>query len=153
MIAIYCGAAVDGRPATVYGDGRQTRDFVYVGDVVGAFIAGAESAAVGHCNVATGRETSVLDLTDALGLEPHFELERPGEVRRSCLDASAARELIGWKATTSLGDGLVRTLDAAHKSRSRAYGSCPGRASCDRHEAHRLRLVAECGRRETRTRR
>jgi UDP-glucose 4-epimerase len=113
VIAIYCGAAVDHRPATVYGDGRQTRDFVYVGDVVGAFIAGAESAAVGHCNVATGQETSVLDLTDALGLEPHFEPERPGEVRRSCLDASAARELIGWEATTSLSDGLARTLDAA----------------------------------------
>ncbi len=113
VIAIYCGAAVDSRPATVYGDGRQTRDFVYVGDVVDAFIAGAASDAVGHCNVATGRETTVLDLTEALGLEPRFKPERPGEVRRSCLDASAARELIGWEATTSLRDGLSRTLDAA----------------------------------------
>jgi UDP-glucose 4-epimerase len=113
VIAIYCGAAVDGRPATVYGDGQQTRDFVYVGDVVDAFLAGAGSDAVGHCNVGTGRETTVLELAEALGLETAMEPERPGEVRRSCLDASRARELIGWEARTSLKDGLARTLDAA----------------------------------------
>jgi UDP-glucose 4-epimerase len=113
VIAIYCGAAVNGRRATVYGDGLQTRDFVYVGDVVDAFVAGGRSDAVGHCNVATGRETTVLELAAALELRPVLEPERPGEVRRSSLDASRARELIGWEARTSLEDGLARTLDAA----------------------------------------
>jgi UDP-glucose 4-epimerase len=113
VIAIYCGAAVNGRRATVYGDGLQTRDFVYVGDVVDAFVAGALGDAVGHCNIATGRETTVLELAEALGLQPVLEPERPGEVRRSCLDPARARELIGWQARTSLEDGLARTLAAA----------------------------------------
>jgi UDP-glucose 4-epimerase len=113
VIAIYCGAAVDGRRAVVYGDGRQTRDFVFVGDVVAAFMAGADSDAVGHCNIATGRETTVLELAETLRLDTVLEPERPGEVRRSCLDPSRARELIGWEARTSLDEGLARTLEAA----------------------------------------
>jgi UDP-glucose 4-epimerase len=113
VVAIYCGAAVDGRRAVVYGDGLQTRDFVYVGDVVDAFVAGGRGDAVGHCNIATGRETTVLELAQALGLETVLETARPGEVRRSCLDPTWARELIGWEARTSLEDGLARTLDAA----------------------------------------
>jgi UDP-glucose 4-epimerase len=113
VVAIYCGAAVDGRRAVVYGDGLQTRDFVYVGDVVDAFVAGGRGDAVGHCNIATGRETTVLGLAEALGLETVLETERPGEVRRSCLDPGRARELIGWEARTSLEDGLARTLEAA----------------------------------------
>jgi UDP-glucose 4-epimerase len=113
VVAIYCGAAVDGRPATVFGDGRQTRDFVYVGDVVDAFVAAGDSHAVGCCNVATGRETTVLEIAEALGLQTQFAPERPGEVRRSCLDPSAAAELLGWRARTGLSDGLERTLAAA----------------------------------------
>jgi UDP-glucose 4-epimerase len=111
VIAIYCGAAGDGHRAVVYGDGRQTRDFVFVADVVAAFMAGADSAAVGHCNVATGRETTVLELAERLRLDTVLEPERSGEVRRSCLDPTRARELIGWEARTSLEDGLARTLE------------------------------------------
>ena len=113
VIAIYCGAAVDGRPGVVYGDGTQTRDFIYVGDVIDAFVAGGRSDAVGRCNVGTGRETTVLELAEALGLETVREPERAGEVRRSCLDPARARELLGWEARTSLEDGLARTLAAA----------------------------------------
>ena len=102
VIAIYCGSAVDGRPATVYGDGLQTRDFVYVGDVVAAFMAAGDSDASGYCNVGTGEETTVLQLAEALGLEARFEEERPGEVRRSCLDAAAAARVLGWSARTPL---------------------------------------------------
>src|SRR3712207_9333275 len=69
VIAIYCGRAVDGGRATVFGDGLQTRDFVYVGDVVDAFIAAGGSDAEGFCNVSTGRETTVLELAETLGLE------------------------------------------------------------------------------------
>lgn len=113
VIAIYCGLAADtGRPATIYGDGRQTRDFVYVGDVVDAFLAAGNGDATGSCNVGTGRESTVLELAEALSLPARFEPERPGEVRRSCLDPSAAARVLGWRARTSLQDGLERTLAA-----------------------------------------
>ena len=110
MVAIMCGAAVAGRPATVFGDGRQTRDFVYVADVAAAFLAAAQSDAGGAFNVGTGVETSVLELVDELGLEPSFQAERPGEVARSCLAAGAIREALGWSASTPLAAGLEQTL-------------------------------------------
>ena len=113
VVAIYCGRAVDGGSATVYGDGLQTRDFVFVGDVVAAFIAAGDSDADGYCNVSTGRETTVLELAETLGLEPVFAPERAGEVRRSCLNPAAAARIIGWRARTSLRAGLERTVDSA----------------------------------------
>jgi UDP-glucose 4-epimerase len=113
VVAIYCGRALNGGIATVYGDGLQTRDFVYVGDVVQAFVAAAESDAVGYCNVSTGRETSVLELAEVLSLRPRLEPERAGEVRRSCLDPSVARRVIGWTAQTPLREGLAQTVEAA----------------------------------------
>jgi UDP-glucose 4-epimerase len=112
VVAIYCGRALNGGVATVFGDGRQTRDFVYVGDVADAFVAAGASDAQGCCNVSTGLETTVLELAEALGLRPELAPERPGEVRRSCLDASAAAALLGWRARTPLKVGLDRTLAA-----------------------------------------
>jgi UDP-glucose 4-epimerase len=113
VVAIYCGRALDGGIATVYGDGLQTRDFVYVGDVVQAFVAAGDSDATGYCNVSTGRETSVLELAETLSLRPELEPERAGEVRRSCLDPSVARRVIGWTARTPLREGLAQTVAAA----------------------------------------
>ena len=112
VVAIFSGAAAQGRPVPVYGDGRQTRDFVYVGDVAEVFLRGAEGEATGVVNVGTGRETSVLDLVAALGVEPEFEPERPGEVRRSCLDPSAAEHVLGWRAAVELPEGLRLTRGA-----------------------------------------
>jgi UDP-glucose 4-epimerase len=112
VIAIYCHAAATSRQVRVFGDGRQTRDFVYVGDVAAALLAAADRDVTGAYNVGTGRETSVLELVERLDLEPTFEPERPGEIRRSCLDASAAREALGWAPVTSLDDGLQRTMRA-----------------------------------------
>jgi UDP-glucose 4-epimerase len=111
VIALFC--ANDTGVATVYGDGLQTRDFVYVGDVVEAFIRAGDATLEGLCNIATGRETSVLELAAELDLEPRLEPERPGEVRRSCLDPSLAGTLLGWTARTSLREGLARTSEAA----------------------------------------
>jgi UDP-glucose 4-epimerase len=111
VIALFC--ANDTGVATVYGDGLQTRDFVYVGDVVEAFIRAGDSTAGGMCNIATGRETRVLELAAELDLEPRLEPERPGEVRRSCLDPSLAATLLGWTARTSLREGLALTVAAA----------------------------------------
>ena len=116
VIAIFCGKLLDGKRPTIYGDGRQTRDYVYVSDVVDANLQALESAATGPFNVGVGVEVNVLELVDALrphaanGFEPEHAPERPGEVRRIALDCSRAREELGWEAKVGLEDGLERTL-------------------------------------------
>jgi UDP-glucose 4-epimerase len=112
VIAIFCGAAARGEPALLFGDGRQTRDFVYVGDVVAAFLAAGDSAVQGALNVATGRETSLADLAAALRLDARAAPARLGEIRRSCLDPSRAARELGWHARTPLAAGLEQTLAA-----------------------------------------
>ena len=116
VVAIFCGRLLEGQRPTVFGDGLQTRDYVHVDDVVRANLAAAESDAAGAFNVGTGIETSVLDLVAALGrfaaagFDPEHAPERPGEVRRIALDASRAREELGWEATVAVDEGLERTL-------------------------------------------
>jgi UDP-glucose 4-epimerase len=118
VVAIFCGCLVDGRRPVVYGDGRQTRDWVEVGDVVQANLMAAASELTGPVNIGHGQETSVLDLLAALNevsdrgplADPEFAPERQGEVRRSCLDVTRARLELGWSAHTELHDGLRRTL-------------------------------------------
>ena len=117
VVAIFCGRAVEGRPATIYGDGRQTRDWVEVSDVVRANLLAAEAEVTGPINIGHGRETMVVELLAALSAaigrelpEPEFVPERLGEVRRSCLDVTRAREVLGWTAEIGLRDGLTRLL-------------------------------------------
>jgi UDP-glucose 4-epimerase len=118
VVAIFCGHTVDGTRPTVFGDGRQTRDWVDVSDVVRANLLAAESDLIGPVNIGQGRETSVLELLDALkevgdrGPLPaaEFAPERPGEVRRSCLDPTRARDELGWEAEVELREGLRRIL-------------------------------------------
>ena len=119
VVAIFCGQLVEGRVPTVFGDGYQTRDWVEVGDVVRANLLAADSALTGPVNIGHGRETAVIELVQALRdlgyrgrtlAEPRFAPERPGEVRRSCLDVSRAREELGWQAQVPLLEGLERIL-------------------------------------------
>lgn len=118
VVAIFCGHLIEGRPPTVFGDGRQTRDWVDVSDVVRANLLAAESSLSDPINIGHGAETSVLELLDALRdvspagelPEPQFAPERPGEVRRSCLDVSRAHRDLGWEAQVELRDGLRRIL-------------------------------------------
>jgi UDP-glucose 4-epimerase len=116
VIAIFCGKLLAGERPTIFGDGRQTRDYVYVGDVVAANLLAAESDAGGPFNVGVGVEVSVLDLVEGLrshaadGFDPEHAPERPGEVQRIALDCSRAREELGWEASVGLEDGLERTL-------------------------------------------
>ncbi|HMJ74045.1 MAG TPA: NAD-dependent epimerase/dehydratase family protein [Solirubrobacterales bacterium] len=119
VIAIFCGRLLDGGQPTVYGDGRQTRDYIYVGDVVAALIAAAESAATGAINVGTGRETDVLELVSRLRelegsdrFEPELASPRTGEVQRISIDPSRAERELGWRAETDLEHGLRVTLDS-----------------------------------------
>jgi UDP-glucose 4-epimerase len=116
VVAIFCGHAITGRTPRVFGDGRQTRDWVDVSDVVRANLLAAESQLIGPINIGHGQETSVLDLLDTLREvaddvlpDPEFEPERPGEVRRSCLDVTRARDELGWVPQIALRDGL-RTI-------------------------------------------
>ncbi len=119
VIAIFCGALREGGQPTVFGDGSQTRDYIYVGDVVAAALAAAASDVTGPINIGTGRETSVIELVDALrelGGREDFEAQlapaRPGEVQRIALDASRAEGELGWRAETGLDQGLRLTLDS-----------------------------------------
>jgi UDP-glucose 4-epimerase len=112
VVAIFCGASARGDAAHLFGDGRQTRDFIYVGDVVAAFVAAGAATVTGALNVATGRETSLLGLAGALGLETEAGPARLGEVRRSCLDPGAAERELGWRAEMPLAEGLERTRAA-----------------------------------------
>jgi UDP-glucose 4-epimerase len=114
VVAIFMGLLADGGTPTIYGDGRQTRDYVYVGDVVDAVLRAAAHAG-GVYNVGTGVETSVLDLYDEIGRATGVERAaehapaRLGELQRSVLDPAAAERELGWRAQTSLAAGLRAT--------------------------------------------
>src|SRR5919201_924038 len=123
VVAIFCGALLAGERPTVFGDGRQTRDYVYVGDVVAAKLpAAAHPEAHGSYNIGTGTEASVLQvitaLREAAGLgdgdfEPEFAAPRTGELQRSWLDVSRARAELGFTADTDLAAGMKPTLEWA----------------------------------------
>jgi UDP-glucose 4-epimerase len=119
VIAIFCGRALEGRRPTVFGDGMQTRDYVFVGDIVRANLAAADHPApTGSYNVGTSEESTVLDVVaavrEAAGLAeddfaPDFQPARTGELLRSSLDVSRARDELGYTATTSLREGIAET--------------------------------------------
>jgi UDP-glucose 4-epimerase len=121
VVAIFCGRLERGEHPIIFGTGKQTRDYVYVGDVVGALMAVlAHPEAHDEYNVGTGRESSVLDIVEVLATHAHADFEpelaegRAGELDRSCLDVTRIREELGWSAEVELTEGLRRTLEWAH---------------------------------------
>jgi UDP-glucose 4-epimerase len=126
VVAIFCGLILDGQAPRVFGDGLQTRDYVYVGDVVRALLAGEAGPAGVTFNVGVGREVTVLELIEGLGYEGEPELlpARLGELQRSALDPSMAERVWGWRAQTPLDEGLRITLESVAAAR-RAPGSRP----------------------------
>jgi len=119
VVAIFCGRLREGRQPTVFGDGKQTRDYIYVGDVVAAMLTAAGSEATGPVNIGTGVETDVLELVQALGklggsasFEPEFAPPRTGEVARISIDPGRAERELGWTPQMSLKEGLRVTLDS-----------------------------------------
>jgi len=126
VVAIFTGKLEDGGRPTVYGDGRQTRDFVYVGDVVAANLASVEARAHGPVNIGTGTETSVLEIVELLrelggreDFQPQFAPARDGEIARSALNIARARRVLRWSPAVTMRDGLRLTLEATHAALGR----------------------------------
>ncbi|MDX6554819.1 MAG: UDP-glucose 4-epimerase [Miltoncostaeaceae bacterium] len=128
VVAIFCGRMLDGEQCTVFGDGLQTRDYVYVGDVVNAFLAAERGPAGETVNVGCGREVTVLDLLEGLGNEipPVFAPARAGELQRSALDPGKAERLYGWKAEMPLARGLAVTYASVAARRAQPAARPPG---------------------------
>lgn len=117
VIAIFCQRLLRDEDVTIYGDGLQTRDYVFVGDVVRANMTALDTDYVGPCNIGTGKETSVVELYERLskaiggpGKANHADAKE-GEVRRSCLDAGLAGRVLGWRPRTQIDDGLAAAID------------------------------------------
>ena len=117
VIAIFAGKMLDGEAPTVFGDGNQLRDYVYVGDVAQANALALTDAGGEIINLGSERGTSVLDLyrhlQRILGFqaEPKFAPLRPGEIYRIYLSGRKAKQLLGWQPTVSVEDGLTRTVE------------------------------------------
>lgn len=119
VIPLFVTAILSGKPPVVYGDGGQSRDFVFVGNVVqgNLLAAEAEGAAGKIFNMAEGRQTSLLQLLNLLSellgveIEPDFQEARAGDVRESLADISQARSILGYEPKTDLVTGLKQTID------------------------------------------
>jgi UDP-glucose 4-epimerase len=117
VVAIFAERILRGEDVTVFGDGKQTRDFVFVDDVVDAFVRASTRGGGLVCNIGTGNETSVNDLLATMAAQagvkakPVFAPLRPGELLRSCLDIERASIQLGWQPWTDLADGARAVLD------------------------------------------
>ena len=117
VVAIFASAMLRGEAPAIFGSGEQTRDFVYVGDVVRANVLALEAETPGPFNVGTGLAASVNEIYDALAAATGFAqparraLERPGEVQHIYLDYRAAEQRLGWSPQVVLEEGLARTVE------------------------------------------
>ncbi|HUO04736.1 MAG TPA: NAD-dependent epimerase/dehydratase family protein [Candidatus Binataceae bacterium] len=116
VVAIFCGRLLDGERCAIYGGGKQTRDYVYVGDVVRANLAALNAKATGAINIGTGVETSVNQLYKTLAAvagvksAPVYQPARPGEQSRSVISPARAKKELGWRPEKKLADGLAETF-------------------------------------------
>lgn len=118
VIAMFGSAMLSGRPVTVFGDGSASRDYVYVDDVVEAFIraGGAPGKVTGTFNIGTGKQATVLEvhrlIANVLGDSsvPRFAEARTGELQAIALDSARAEDELGWTSAVALGDGIERTM-------------------------------------------
>jgi len=118
VVAIFSQGLLSGRPTKIFGDGTDTRDYVFVDDVVDAFVKAADEAGGGQrFNVGTGVETSVRQLHTVIAKaagaadDPEFHPPRLGELKRSCLDISLAKRVLGWEPKVDIAEGVARTVE------------------------------------------
>ncbi|ORB00542.1 UDP-glucose 4-epimerase [Mycolicibacter minnesotensis] len=125
VVAIFAQALLEGRPTKVFGDGSNTRDYVFVEDVVDAFVRASGEAGDGQrFNIGTGVETSDRQLHSAVAAavggpdDPEFHPPRLGDLLRSCLDIERARRVLGWSPQVALADGVTRTVEYFRQMKS-----------------------------------
>lgn len=117
VVAIFAAQMLAGRRPNIYGDGQQTRDYLYVDDAVDAFVRATEKGGGLLVNIGTGVATTVNDLYDRIAAltgyaeSPHMAPARMGELEHSCLDPGRAAIHLGWKPWTTLDEGLALTVD------------------------------------------
>jgi UDP-glucose 4-epimerase len=117
VVAIFAGRALAGQGCTIFGDGKQTRDYVDVGDVARANLLALTHDYVGALNIGTGIETDVIALHEGVAkacgstMGATFAAPRAGEQKRSCIDPARAAEVLGWRPEVALDDGLSRTAE------------------------------------------
>jgi UDP-glucose 4-epimerase len=117
VVAIFSDRLIRGKSPVAYGQGKPTRDYVHVADVVRAFAAAADNDVAGTFNVGWGRETSVLALLEVVqkaagtSIEPRLEPLRAGELGRSALDSRRAAEILGWRPELDFDQGIAETFD------------------------------------------
>jgi UDP-glucose 4-epimerase len=117
VVAIFGSRLLKGEPCSIFGDGSQTRDYVFVGDVVEAFFAASAKGDGETFNIGTGVETGVNDLYTRMAAicgvkaEPEYKPARPGELERSCLSSAKAGEILGWSPQKDLDEGLAETIE------------------------------------------
>ena len=116
IVAIFTSKMLSGETPTINGDGKHTRDYVYVGDVVNANIAALNYGKSDYFNISTGREISNNEVFSAIeselksGMKPNYGPERPGDPRRNCLSNEKAKKLLGWDPKTEFAEGVKRTI-------------------------------------------
>ncbi|MBV8790235.1 MAG: GDP-mannose 4,6-dehydratase [Mycobacterium sp.] len=122
VVAIFAQALLSGKPTKVFGDGTNTRDYVFVDDVVDAFVKASGEAGGGQrFNVGTGIETSDRQLHSAVAAavggpdDPEYAPPRLGDLKRSCLDIALAEQVLGWQPKVALDDGVYRTVEYFRK--------------------------------------
>jgi UDP-glucose 4-epimerase len=116
-VAIFAQRLVAGEPVTIYGDGEQTRDYVYVNDVVDAFVRAADRGDGGVRNIGTGHQTSVNELYRTMaqvagsGAAPEYAPARRGDLKYNALSADLARQELGWEPATGLAEGTRAVIE------------------------------------------
>lgn len=123
VVAIFAGLLLENKPCKIFGDGTMTRDYVFVGDVVDANRAALTRGDNEIVNIGTGRETTTREVFDAVRAavgsgpeEPEYLPERPGEVKKICLDNARARKVLDWRPEIGFREGVRRTVEALREN-------------------------------------
>ena len=125
VTAIFALKMLDGEPCVIYGDGTESRDYVYIDDVVDAHVLAADGDFNGVLCIGSSKETTVPEIFDELSaltgndVEPRREPLRPGEIHRICISGVKAEEILGWKPKVSFSDGLGRLVEYIKGNRER----------------------------------